>query len=242
MNRTQVIIASAFAGGLILGAALVWIIRSPTEISGVRADAKTIYCAKSENQASLHKAMAALGPGTSYRRACDAMVELSDPALENSSDQPLTWQSILLGSSVLAALVTALFNVRSTTLADRRGRVTSLIEAAFTAYQSFNREAREYIGLMNTPQISRPPIDNLTGRHEDFITSLGRLPKHLTQKLTGSADQIYEQLYNCPTKSNSGTSDYLDTVGKELDELGTFMVALENDLFGESDAAVRSMP
>ena len=239
MTKAGNLIWAALAAGIVLGGVLMWTIRPPNSNSGVRTDATTIYCADPANSSSLHRAMAALGSGVSYQRACNALVELSDPALEDSSAPTLTWQSIVLGSSVLAALVTAVFNVRSTALAARRTRIDSLTDAAFAIYKDFNREAHEYVDVIRSQKKGRPSADNLKGYYEELNASLRRLPGPMVQDSLESARECYMHLSDWPTGQDPNRSDHLRLAGEKLDKLSKSMRDLEDRLLEKAGPAKR---
>src|SRR6266496_4171923 len=236
MRRIVITIGVALAGAAAV--VLMWTI-SPPDIHGdLRKDAATIYCAAPANKASLRQAMAALGSGTSYQRACDALVELSDPALESSAATGPSGQNILLGSSVVAALVTAVFNVRSTTIATRRTRIDSITDTVSDAYKSFNREAQKYVSLLRNQ--ARPSSDDLSKSYQDLIDSLMRLPEPVRNKPLQDAEECHRYLTD-PTKWPAGPdperSVRLKAADEKINQLSQSMSELQSTLTGKRDPA-----
>jgi hypothetical protein len=201
MTRTTKAVCAAFVLGLAAGGLSVWIIALLDVPRRPAGDAKAAFCAAPANRSALQRTAMALGPHLSYERACNALVDLADPGLADSPPAALEWPSVILGSTVLASSATALFNLR----AARATRTASLTDAVFSAYKSFNQQARKYLNLMETLTGGRPSADDLRSSYEDLRSTLSRIPESSVPQMT-LLETAYKHLADWP-KGPAGMPD-----------------------------------
>jgi hypothetical protein len=231
MTRIGRTICAVFIAGLVIGALLAWTAVSLLHAASGATRSVAIYCpAATSGRPALRHADKAPGSPTAPERLCDDPVTGADPAPKNSRPAIPAWETLILGSSVVAALAAAACNAR----AAAKARSGSLSDAAFVAYLRFNHEAHQYLARMEDFTTGRPSVETVTACYEEVHATLSRLPESAGQQIA-LLEAIYEHLKEWP----KGKAGMPAAAAGYAQDAHTQLSALENSMRGLGNNRLR---